>query len=162
MHDKFRRFAQAASEAVGSAGAFLSAVVVVAIWTAFGPAMHYSDAWQLVINTATTIATFLMVFVIQYTQNRDTRVIQLKLDELIRALRAARTELVNLESLSDEDLERLRGEFEQLSRKRAQPEIDTHRRSRGFEAHDDAVAAHKQLARHHAPSVPHRRAESEK
>lgn len=100
---------------MGSHGAFLAGVVIVLAWFATGPIFNYSDTWQLVINTGTTIVTFLMVFLIQNTQNRDTRAIQLKLDELLRAVRAARNELVNLESLSDEDLDKLREEFASIA-----------------------------------------------
>jgi low affinity Fe/Cu permease len=114
MHDRFRIFARATAEAVGSPWAFSLALAATGIWAAFGPSLHYSDSWQLTINTGTTICTFLMVFLIQYTQNRDARVIHLKLDELIRAVSSARTELVNMEALSDEDLDRLQREFEKL------------------------------------------------
>ncbi len=114
MRDKFRLFAHGAAEAVGSFWAFLCGVVVTILWALLGPVFHYSDTWQLVINTGTTIATFLIVFLIQHTQNRDARVMQLKLDELIRAVRAARTELVNMEALSDEDLDLLQEEFVNL------------------------------------------------
>jgi low affinity Fe/Cu permease len=84
------------------------------LWAALGPRFHYSDTWQLVINTATTIVTFLMVFIIQNTQNRDARAIQLKLDELIRAVKGARTGLVRLEELTEEELRSLTGDFEEL------------------------------------------------
>ena len=90
------------------------AVAVVTVWAVTGPLYDYSDTWQLVINTGTTIVTFLMVFLIQNTQNRDAKAIHLKLDELIRAVAHARTELVELEQLSDDDLERLQAEFHQL------------------------------------------------
>jgi low affinity Fe/Cu permease len=104
---KFRYCAHWTAEAVGSPWAFLVAVLTVLVWIATGPVFHYSDTWQLVINTATTIVTFLMVFLIQNTQNRDTKAVHLKLDELLRGVTGARTSLVNLESLSDEELERL-------------------------------------------------------
>jgi low affinity Fe/Cu permease len=107
----FRKLALKSAQAVGSAPAFLLAVVVTLAWIATGPYFHYSDTWQLVINTATSVATFLIVFLIQNTQNRDTAVIQLKLDELIRAVTQARTELVQMEGLSDEQLDDLREEF---------------------------------------------------
>ena len=86
----------------------------MALWALVGPSFHYSDTWQLTINTGTTIVTFLMVFLIQNTQNRDAQVMQLKLDELIRAVEAARNELVDMEDLSDEDLRRLQRQFESL------------------------------------------------
>lgn len=120
----FRALAHATSSAIGSPYGFAVAVLVVAIWAASGPAFHYSDTWQLVINTGTTVITFLVVFMIQYTQNRDSRAIHLKLDELIRAVDAARNRLVDVEDLPDEDLARLTKEFQQLRR-----EIDS--RDRG-------------------------------
>ena len=99
---------------MGSAEVFLAAVTIIVVWGALGPRYDYSDTWQLVINTATTIITFLMVFIIQNTQNRDAKAIQLKLDELIRAVQGARTGLVRLEELSDQDLQSLAGDFEKL------------------------------------------------
>ena len=90
------------------------AVAVVTLWAVVGPTFHYSDTWQLTINTGTTIITFLMVFLIQNTQNRDAQVMQLKLDELIRAVELARNELVDMEDLSDEELHRLQRQFELL------------------------------------------------
>jgi low affinity Fe/Cu permease len=114
MSELFRKFARKISEVLGRAEVFLGAVVLIVIWAALGPIYHYSDTWQLVINTATTIVTFLMVFLIQNTQNRDAKAIQLKLDELIRGVHGARTGLVRLEELSDEELKELEGSFERL------------------------------------------------
>ena len=114
MRELFRKFAQVISQAVGSSWAFILAVAVIAAWAVTGPMFHYSDTWQLVINTGTTIITFLMVFLIQNTQNRDAKAIHLKLDELIKGVKGARTSMVNLEQLSDKDLERLQKEFERL------------------------------------------------
>jgi low affinity Fe/Cu permease len=94
-------------------------VFIIFVWIVSGPTFHFSDTWQLVINTATTIVTFLMVFLIQNTQNRDAKAVHLKLDELIRALKDARNELVNLEDLSDEDLKKLEKQFQRM-RKRAE------------------------------------------
>ena len=122
MTDAFRRFAAVASRMVGSAAAFALAVVSIAVWAALGPIFHYSDSWQLVINTATTIVTFLMVFLIQNTQNRDAKAIHLKLDELIRAVKGARDRLVDLENMTDEELEKLQQEFQRLG-KRAQTHV---------------------------------------
>ncbi|HUI79516.1 MAG TPA: low affinity iron permease family protein [Bryobacteraceae bacterium] len=117
MRSLFRRLASWAADVMGSHVAFAAGVVIVLAWLGAGPYFHYSDTWQLVINTGTTIITFLMVFLIQSTQNRDTRAIQLKLDELLRAVRAARNELVSLEDLPDEDLNKLREEFALLAAK---------------------------------------------
>src|SRR5438105_11007946 len=104
MREVFRKFAQGAAEAVGSPAAFLVGVLLIVVWAATGSYFHYSDTWQLVINTGTSIATFLIVFLIQTTQSRDAKVMQLKLDELIRAVKAARTELVQMEGLTDAEL----------------------------------------------------------
>src|ERR1700730_13846897 len=111
MRDAFRIFAKAAADAVGSPAAFLLGVFVTLLWAAIGPYFHYSDTWQLVINTGTSIGTFLIVFLIQNTQNRDAKVMQLKLDELIRAMKPARTELVRMEGFSDAELDELKKEF---------------------------------------------------
>jgi low affinity Fe/Cu permease len=110
----FRCCAEWISITVGSPWAFVLALGVVLAWLITGPLFHYSDTWQLVINTATTIVTFLMVFLIQNTQNRDTKAIHLKLDELLRGVRGARNALVSLERLSDEELDQLQHEFERL------------------------------------------------
>lgn len=115
MKDAFRKCAQLLSDAMSSAAAFLAATFIVLVWLASGPMFHFSDTWQLVINTGTSVITFLMVFLIQNSQSRDTRAIQLKLDELLRSIRGARNELVSLEGLSDEELDRLRDEFAKLA-----------------------------------------------
>src|ERR1700726_4420185 len=107
MNDWFRRFSSRTAEIVGRSYAFILAVTVLAVWASTGPLFHFSDTWQLVINTGTTIFTFLMVFLIQNTQNRDAHAIHLKLDELIRANKHARNNLLALESMSDADLMRL-------------------------------------------------------
>ena len=114
MNEFFRKFSSVTSEIVGSSWSFIAAVLIIIIWGASGPAFGYSDTWQLVINTGTTIITFLMVFLIQNTQNRDARAIHLKLDELLRAQKGARTSMANLENLPDEELKRLSAEFQQL------------------------------------------------
>src|SRR5258708_27705247 len=126
MKNLFRKFAQAASQAVGSSWAFILAVVIIFVWAITGPLFHYSDTWQLVINTGTTIITFLMVFLIQNTQNRDAKAIHLKLDELIRAVEGARTHLVELEELSDEELADLEKQFSQLHDRLARHENAKH------------------------------------
>jgi len=113
-HNFFRKFAHQTSTSVGSPWAFTLAAAIIVVWALTGPLFHFSDTWQLVINTGTTIVTFLMVFLIQNTQNRDAVAIHLKLDELIRALKGARNKLVDLEELSDEELEKLRQEFHRL------------------------------------------------
>jgi len=115
-YPEFRRFSHHTAIVVGSPAAFGAALATVAIWAILGPIFRYSDTWQLTINTGTTIITFLMVFVIQNTQNRDAQAMQLKLDELIRAVEQARNELVDLEDLSDEELHRLQLQFEGLRR----------------------------------------------
>lgn len=115
MREMFRPLAQRTSEMMASPGAFLAAGILILIWFATGPFFHFSDTWQLIINTGTSIITFLMVFLIQNTQSRDTKAIQLKLDELLRSVQSARNELVSLENLSDEELERLRKEFAKLA-----------------------------------------------
>jgi low affinity Fe/Cu permease len=114
LHGTFRTCSQWIAQAVGSPWAFAIALSTVVVWGFTGPLFHYSDTWQLVINTATTIITFLMVFLIQNTQNRDTRAIHLKLDELLRGVKGARTSLINLEALSDEELDQLQHEFERV------------------------------------------------
>jgi low affinity Fe/Cu permease len=114
MNDWFRRFATVTAEIVGRSYAFIVAVAILGVWASTGPLFRFSDTWQLVVNTATTIVTFLMVFLIQNTQNRDAHAIHLKLDELIRANKHARNGLLALESMSDEELRTLQHEFEQL------------------------------------------------
>jgi low affinity Fe/Cu permease len=117
MLKAFHTFAHKVAHATGSPIAFVSAVIVIIAWGITGPIFHFSDTWQLIINTGTTIITFLMVFLIQNTQNRDSQVVQLKLNELIRALASARNDLVDLEELSDEELHRLQEQFAAFHRK---------------------------------------------
>lgn len=112
MHTLFRKFATRTSAIVGSPWAFILAVTVIVVWAVTGPIFHFSDTWQLVINTSTTIVTFLMVFLIQNTQNRDAKAIHLKLDELIRSVERARNRLVDLEEMSDDELDQLQKEFQ--------------------------------------------------
>jgi low affinity Fe/Cu permease len=114
MKHAFRRFAAIIATTTGSPWAFMIAVLVILVWGVTGPLFNFSDTWQLVINTSTTIVTFLMVFLIQNTQNRDAVTIQLKLDELLRGVVGARTSLVDLENLSDEDIALLRKEFTRM------------------------------------------------
>jgi low affinity Fe/Cu permease len=117
MNEFFRRFAHRTSEIVGSPWSFIVAVGIIVVWAVTGPLFHFSDTWQLVINTSTTIVTFLMVFLIQNTQNRDAKAIHLKLDELIRAVEEARNNLVDLEDLPDEELAKLGDEFKEVREK---------------------------------------------
>ena len=108
LSDRFSRAAQWTSQQCGRAHTFIAAIVLIIAWAVCGPAFHYSDTWQLIINTGTTIITFLMVFLIQNTQNRDTTAIQLKLDELIRANENARNQMLTLEDLTENQLRRLK------------------------------------------------------
>jgi low affinity Fe/Cu permease len=114
VQEGFRKFALHTSQFAGSPWVFIVACVVILGWALSGPVFHFSDTWQLVINTGTTIITFLMVFLIQNTQNRDARAMHLKLDELIRALHGARNRLVNLEDMSDNELDKLHEEFQRV------------------------------------------------
>lgn len=115
--DAFRIFARRSSSVLGSAWVFAGAIVIIVVWASTGPMFHYSNTWQLIINTGTTIVTFLMVFLIQNTQNRDAKAAHLKLDEIIRALKGARNELIDLEKLADEDLTSLEKQFERVRKK---------------------------------------------
>jgi low affinity Fe/Cu permease len=134
LQDWFRRFAHRVSIVVGKAGAFCTALVVIVVWGVTGPLFGFSDTWQLIINTSTTIVTFLMVFLIQSTQNRDAAAIHLKLDELIRATRSARNGMLALEQLSDEQLEELEHEFERLRNAAQQKRERSAPRSAGDES----------------------------
>jgi low affinity Fe/Cu permease len=112
--DWFGQFAAQASACLGSRWAFTGAVAVIAVWAVSGPLYHFSDTWQLVINTGTTIVTFLMVFLIQNTQNRDARAINLKLNELIHAIDKAKNQMIDVESLSDLELDELTARYEKI------------------------------------------------
>jgi low affinity Fe/Cu permease len=117
VQDAFRVFARGSSAVLGTAWSFVIAIAIIVIWAASGHLFHYSDTWQLIINTGTTIVTFLMVFLIQNTQNRDSKAVHLKLDELIRAVGGARNHMVDLERLSDQELQKLQTEFERIGKK---------------------------------------------
>ena len=117
MHEFFRKIARRTSDKVGSPWAFALAVAVIIVWAVSGPIFRFSDTWQLVINTGTTILTFLMVFLIQNTQNRDAHAIHLKLDELIKAIDTARNELIDIEEDQDEVLTKLDSEYREDRRK---------------------------------------------
>jgi low affinity Fe/Cu permease len=121
MKEHFRRFASRASNALGTPWAFLIAAASIVVWAISGPVFQFSNTWQLIANTGTTLVTFLMVFLIQNTQNRDARAIQLKLDELLRGVKGARTRLVDLEDLSDDELAQLQKQFEDLHERQAPP-----------------------------------------
>jgi low affinity Fe/Cu permease len=112
----FTRFAKWTSRAAGHPATFAVAALIILVWAVTGPIFGFSDTWQLVINTSTTIITFLMVFLIQNTQNRDSAAMQLKLDELIRAMHGAHNGLLDLEELSDEELDKIKSRYEELAR----------------------------------------------
>jgi len=114
MHEVFRKIARNVSHAIGTPIAFVIAFVIVLAWALSGPLFGFSNTWQLIINTSTTIVTFLVVFLIQNTQNHDSRALHLKLDELLRAVKNARNSLVDIEELPDEELARLESEFRRL------------------------------------------------
>ena len=118
MREHFHKIAHVVSELMGTAWAFLLAIAVIVVWAATGPLFGFNDTWQLVINTGYTILTCLMVFLIQNTQNRDAKAIHLKLDELIRAVADARTGMVDLEDLSDDELDKLHREFQELRKRK--------------------------------------------
>src|SRR5215213_2313431 len=125
MNEAFRKFANKTSDAMGSPWAFIAAVLLILAWALTGPLFSFSEVWQLVINTGTTIITTLMVFLIQNTQNRDAKAIHLKLDELLRGVEGARTSMVDLEDLSDEDLKKLQEDFQRL-RERSPSLVNDH------------------------------------
>lgn len=114
MSELFHKISSVVSSIAGSPNAFIIAIAIIIIWVVSGPTFGFSDTWQLIINTGTTIVTFLMVFLIQNTQNRDSKAMQLKLDELLRGVKGARTGLVDIEELSDAELESLHKEFKEL------------------------------------------------
>lgn len=114
MNEIFRKISFQVSKAMGTGYAFVGAMLLIIVWAFSGPFFNYSDTWQLVINTTTTIVTFLMVFLIQNTQNRDTKAVHLKLDELLRSVHGARNIMIEVENLSDEELETMHREFEKL------------------------------------------------
>ena len=117
INERFRKFAMCIARFAGTPVAFTLSFLIIVVWAILGPVFHFSDSWQLVINTSTTIVTFLMVFLIQNMQNRDAKAIHLKLDELIRAMKGARNNLVMLETLSEEELERLEKQFSRFAEK---------------------------------------------
>jgi low affinity Fe/Cu permease len=124
LNDAFFHFSRSTARHVGHPTAFVLAILVIAVWAITGPLFHWSDTWQLIINTGTTIVTFLMVFLIQNTQNRDSEAIHLKLDELIRATKRARNSMLDLEECTEEEIKAMRDEFTRLAeRKRIKQEM---------------------------------------
>jgi low affinity Fe/Cu permease len=136
----FNRFAKWTARTAGHPGTFGVAVAVIVIWAITGPIFGFSDSWQLVINTGTTIVTFLMVFLIQNTQNRDSTAMQIKLDELIRAVRGAHNELVDLEDMTEEELEQMKAHYTRLA-ERARARL--RKRSRESEEDEDQAETGK-------------------
>jgi low affinity Fe/Cu permease len=123
----FTRLTKSTARVSGRPVTFLLAFAIIVLWAALGPSFGFSDTWQLVINTGTTIVTFLMVFLIQSTQNRDTEAMQVKLDELIRAVGHARNELLDLEELEEKDLDELKQTFIDLAKKARGKRLESHR-----------------------------------
>jgi low affinity Fe/Cu permease len=157
MHELFRKFAQATSNAVGSPWAFVLAVLIIVAWAATGPIFGFSDTWQLIINTGTTIVTFLMVFMIQGAQNRDARAIHLKLDELIRSKHGARNRLVDLEHCTDEELAEMEEQFRQVKSKAGHAKESAH--ARGEAPRHGQLHEIEQHAREVEETLKDRRAE---
>ena len=133
----FTRFANGASRATGKPGTFVLAVIIVLVWAVTGPIFRFSDTWQLIINTGTTIVTFLMVFLIQNTQNRDSEAMHVKMDELIRALEGAHNALLDLEELDDKTLDSIRDRYRKLAAK-ARKDIEAGRLDIGCEEVEEA------------------------
>src|SRR5918911_974817 len=127
MNDFFRKFASKTAEYVGTAWSFMIAVTIILVWAITGPMFQYSDTWQLVINTGTTIITFLMVFLIQNTQNRDAKAIHLKLDELIKATQGARNTMIDLDKLSDEQIKQLEEQYKRICARETEEDGDGRR-----------------------------------
>jgi low affinity Fe/Cu permease len=145
VSETFHQLARETSSAVGKPKSFFIAVGVIVLWAVTGPIFKFSDTWQLIINTGTTIVTFLMVFLIQNTQNRDSKAVHLKLDELLRASKAARNTMLDLERLSDDELDELEHEFRRLGR--IAVEEDGSRPRRACVADNDGHTAPRRLRR---------------
>jgi low affinity Fe/Cu permease len=149
LSQAFRSFAEATARYSGKPVAFLLAAFIVVVWAATGPLFHFGDTWQLVINTGTTIITFLMVFLIQNSQNRDSAALQIKLDELIRSTHA-RNSLLDVDNLDEEALERIRENYRKLAHKKeeeAREARDAGRRARAFDQSDEACEEIKEIER---------------
>ena len=125
FNDVFRRAANGAANGLGSPGMFVANVLLILLWLFSGPYFHYSDTWQLIVNTATTVITYLAVFLIQNTQNRDAKAMHLKLDELIRSIEGARNRLIDLQDFTDEELEQLQRQFQQLKQRADQGQFSS-------------------------------------
>lgn len=150
----FSRIAQWTAQQCGRSHTFVAAIAVIAIWVAGGPLFHWSNTWQLIINTGTTIVTFLMVFLIQNTQNRDTQAIQLKLDELIRANAHARNRMLVLEDLSEDELRRVKAKFAELADSAPAAAAELHSATRELDRRLDQRAGR----RHSAAQKQHKKA----
>jgi len=149
LSQHFRRFAEVTSRNTGRPGAFLLAVLVVLVWAATGPLFHFGDTWQLVINTGTTIITFLMVFLIQNSQNRDSAALQIKLDELIRATQA-RNALIDLDNLDEDALDRIRENYRKLAHRKEEEARNTRhpgRRARSEAESEEACEEVREIDR---------------
>ena len=131
MNSLFRRFSVWCAAGLGSPWLFAANVFVILLWLAAGPIYHFSDTWQLWVNTATTVVTYLAVFVIQNTQNRDAAAMHLKLDELISSMEGARNRLVDLQNLSDDDIRRLQEQFHRLQKQAKRGELDVSQAIKG-------------------------------
>ncbi|HJX91911.1 MAG TPA: low affinity iron permease family protein [Pyrinomonadaceae bacterium] len=139
LNEGFRKFSVMAATTLGSPWLFVLNVFLIVVWLAAGPIYHYSDTWQLLVNTATTVFTYLAVFLIQNTQNRDAKAVHLKLDELISSVAGARNRLVDLEDLSDQELAELQGQFQRLHKRARENKEDDSRAIHGDV--DEALAA---------------------
>jgi low affinity Fe/Cu permease len=144
LSQHFRHFAEVTARSTGRPAAFLLAALVVVVWAATGPLFHFGDTWQLVINTGTTIITFLMVFLIQNSQNRDSAALQIKLDELIRAT-AAHNGLLDLEDMDEETLERIRENYRKLASRKQGEQVAG--KTTGEQKADEACAEVRQIKR---------------
>jgi len=131
LNHGFRKFSIAAAEALGSPWLFVANVFLILLWLASGPVFHYSDTWQLLVNTATTVITYLAVFLIQNTQNRDSKAVHLKLDELISTVEGARNRLVDLQNLSDDELQDLQDQFQRLRQRASHSPVHAHKGVKG-------------------------------
>jgi low affinity Fe/Cu permease len=152
----FSKLAQAATTATGSPWAFIAALTTIAVWGILGPTFGYSDTWQLVINTGTTIVTFLMVFVIQHAQNKDMRAIQIKLDELISSIEGASNQLIDVQDLSDEEVDDLYRHYQQLAAEANQHPTGARLSSAQAEQLADKAKAAAEAAAHFAAHARHR------